>query len=72
MLQDAPNPKIEMFIVFAQSIKAMCFENEDIVGAAPTGYALTSSQWSPIWLPSKTSAIFEQRYLNLNAFQNIV
>ena len=33
--------------VVAQSIGAICyFENEDVVGAAPTGDALTTSEWS--------------------------
>ena len=47
----APNPKTLMFpasaaVVFMQSIKAMCcVENEDVVGAAPTGDAPTTSEW---------------------------
>ena len=33
--------------VFAQSIEAKCeVENEDVVGAVPTGDAPTTSQWS--------------------------
>ena len=33
-------------VVFAQSIEARCWvENEDIVGAAPTGDAATRSEW---------------------------
>ena len=39
--------------VFAQSFEAMCqVENEDVVGAAPTGDAPTTSEWSTIWLPT--------------------
>ena len=35
--------------VFAQSIEAMCLvENEDVVRAAPTGDAPTTSEWSTI------------------------
>ena len=34
-------------VVFAQSIEARCLvENEDVVGAAPTGDAPTTSEWS--------------------------
>ena len=45
-------PKLEcllsrLAVVFAQSIEAECqFDNEDIVGAVPTGYAPTTSEWS--------------------------
>ena len=36
-------------VVFAQSIEARCqVENEDIIGAAPTGAAPTISEWSTI------------------------
>ena len=36
-----------LVVVFAQSIEAMCLvENEDVVGAAPTGDAPTTSEWS--------------------------
>ena len=35
--------------VFVQSIEAGCWvENEDVVGAAPTGDAPTTSEWSTI------------------------
>ena len=35
--------------VFAQSNEAMCLvENEDVVGAAPSGDAPTTSEWSTI------------------------
>ena len=41
-------------IVFAQYIEAKCeVENEDVVGAAPTGDAPTTSEWSTIQLPTK-------------------
>ena len=40
-------------VVFAQSIEARCWvENEDVVGAAPTGDAPATSEWSKIWLPT--------------------
>ena len=33
-------------VVFAQSNEARCYvENEDVVGAAPTGDAPTTSEW---------------------------
>ena len=46
--------------VFAKSLKARCWvENEDVVGAAPTGDAPTTSEWSTIWLPTKVRLILE-------------
>ena len=39
---------------FAYFIEAGCkVENEDVVGAALTGDAPTTSEWSTIWLPTK-------------------
>ena len=36
-------------VVFGQSFEAKCsVENEDVVGAAPTGDAPTTSEWSTI------------------------
>ena len=47
-------------VVFAQSIEAMCYvENEDVVGAAPTGDAPTTSELSTILLPTKVRLILE-------------
>ena len=47
-------------IVFAQSIEAMCYvENEDVVGAAPTGNALTTSEWSTCLLSTNVRLISE-------------
>ena len=41
-------------VVFAQSIEAMCLvENEDVVGAAPTGDAPTTAELSTMLLPTK-------------------
>ena len=53
-------------IVFVQSIEARCdVENEDVVGAAPTGDAPTTSEWSTIVLPTKVRLILEVwRYIN--------
>ena len=54
-------PKLKWFssrlaVVFAQSLEARCqVENEDVVGAAPTCDAPTTSEWSIIWLPTKVS-----------------
>ena len=48
------NPKLKSFsyrlvVVFAQYIEAECkVENEDVVGAVPTGDASTTSEWSTI------------------------
>ena len=47
-------PKLKLFssrlaAVFAKSIEAGCYvENEDVVGAVPTGDAPTTSAWSTI------------------------
>ena len=46
--------------VFAESLEARCqAENEDVVGAAPTGDAPTTSDWSKISLPTKVRLILE-------------
>ena len=38
-----------LVIVFAQYIEGKCYvENEDVVGAAPTGDAPITSEWSRI------------------------
>ena len=52
-------------VVFAKSIEATCsVENEDVVGAAPTGDAPTTSEWSTKLLPAKVHLILETlRYL---------
>ena len=58
-------PKLKCFLyplaaVFAQSIEAMCLvENEDVVWAAPTGGAPTTSELSTILLPTKVRLILE-------------
>ena len=58
-------PKLECFsfrltVVFAQPNEARSYvENEDIVGAAPTGDAPTTSEWSTISLPTKVYLILE-------------
>ena len=47
-------------LVFAQYIEAMCYvENEDVVGAAPTGDAPTTSEWSTSLLLTKMRFILE-------------
>ena len=41
-------------------IEAKCqMENEDVVGAAPTGDASTTSEWPTIELPTKVRLILE-------------
>ena len=58
-------PKLKCFlspfaVVFAQSIEARCqVENEDVVGAAQTGNAPTTSELSIILLPIKVRLILE-------------
>ena len=47
-------------VVFAQSFEARCeVENEDVVGAAPTGDASNTSEWSTIELPTQVWLILE-------------
>ena len=46
--------------VFSESLEARCqVENEDVVGAAPTGDAPTTSEWSTILLPTWVHLILE-------------
>ena len=58
-------PTLEIFsyclaAVLAESLEAICqVENGDVVGAAPTGDAPTTSEWSTIWLPTKVRLILE-------------
>ena len=57
--------KLEYFsshlaVVFAQSTEARrSVENEDVVGAAPTGGAPTTSEWTTIVLPTEVCIILE-------------
>ena len=47
-------------VVSVQAIETMCqVENEDVVGAAPTGDAPITSEWSTILLPTKVRLILE-------------
>ena len=47
-------------VVFSQSNGARReLENEDVVGAAPTGDAPTISEWSTMLLPTKVRLILE-------------
>ena len=64
-IQDAPNPNTLKNLVLscgclAESLEARCqVENENVVGAAPTGDAPTTSEWSTILLPTKVRLILE-------------
>ena len=47
-------------VVFVQCIEARCWvKNEDVVGAASTGDAPTTSEWSTILLPTKVCLILD-------------
>ena len=47
-------------VAFAQSIQAMCYvDNEDVVGAAPTGDAPTTCELSTMILPIKMRFVIE-------------
>ena len=46
-------------VVFAQSIEAGCEVENEVVGAVPTGDALTTSEWSTILVPIKVRVILE-------------
>ena len=50
-------------IVFAQSIEASYVENEDVVGAAPTGAAPTTSEWSTMLLPTTKGWLISEVWL---------
>ena len=53
-------PIATCFVVFAQSIEARYeVENEDVAGAAPTGDAPTTSEWSTILLPTRVRLVLE-------------
>ena len=50
----SPSFSSSLAVVSAQSIEASCaVENEDVVGATPTGDAPTASEWSTILLLTK-------------------
>ena len=52
--------KVNNYFIFAQSIEARCYvQNEDVVGAAPTGDAPTTSELPTIVLPIKVWLILE-------------
>ena len=49
-----------LVFVFDVSIKTKYYvENEDVVGAVPTGNAPTTSEWSTILLPTRARLILE-------------
>ena len=57
-------PKLKWFsshlaAALAQSIEARCSVENDVVGAAPTGDAPTTSEWSPILFPTEVRLILE-------------
>ena len=58
-------PKLKCFssrlaVVFVQYIEAKCeVENEDVVGAAPTGDSPTTYEWSTMLSPTKARLILE-------------
>ena len=58
-------------VVYAQSTEAKCLvDNEEVVGAAPTGDAPTTSELSTILLPTKVRLILETwRYILRNKLQ---
>ena len=52
--------RLVVAVVFAQSIEAKWqVENEDVVGAAPTGDAPTRPEWSTILSPTDVRLILE-------------
>ena len=57
----SPNLNVSRLeVVFAQSNEARCqVESEDVVGAAPTGDAPTTSEWSTVLLLTDVSYIRE-------------
>ena len=65
LTQVAPNPQTRwlssrLAVAFAQSIQAKYWvENGDVVGAAPTGDAPTTPEWSTILLPTEMRLILD-------------
>ena len=60
-------------VVFAQSIEARSWaENEDVVGAAPTGDAPTTSEWLTILLPIEVCLILEVLWYMNKWFELII
>ena len=58
-------------VVFAQYIETKCYvENEDVVGAASTGDAPTTSELSTIWLPTEVRLILETGWYLKTYFEN--
>ena len=58
-------------IAFVQSIEARCsVDNEDVVGAAPTGAAPTASEWSTILLPKIHLILEVWWFMSLNPLKN--
>ena len=58
--QNSNFSRLTLSIVFAQSIEARCYvETEDVVGAAPTGAAPATPEWSTILLHTKVRLILE-------------
>ena len=66
------NGFIQIKSVFSESLEARCqVENEDVVGAAPTGDAPTTSEWSTIQLPTKVRLILETwRYSSISLLED--
>ena len=50
---------VELNWMFIFSSRWCQVENEDVVGAAPTGAAPTTSEWSLIWFPIKVQLILD-------------
>ena len=74
LIKEHQIPKLKCFlscltVVFAQSTESRCYvENEDVVGASPTGDAPTTSGWSTTLLCTKMTYI---RGLMVHIFSNI-
>ena len=70
-------PKLKCFSsrladVFAHSIEVRCWvRNEDVVGAAPTGNAPTTSEWSTILLPPKVPLLLFICWTYLRSVPNV-
>ena len=55
-----PIPKLVLHLSLPYSMKpGVRVENKDVVGAAPTGYASTTSDWSTILLPTDVQLILQ-------------
>ena len=72
-IQNLNVSRLVFAVVFVRYTEARCWvENEDVVGAAPTGDDPTTSEWSTIVLPPKVQLILEVwQYVTIYCLSNM-